>query len=474
VNVNTFGKLFSRTVDGQVYAQPLYLPGVSIPGKGVCNVVYVATQHNSVFAFDADDPAAASPLWTVNFGPAVPGNTVGGSNQDVLPEIGINSTPVIDIPTGTLYVVSSSVPSPGTTVFRLHALDVTTGAEKFHGPVAIQGTAKGSGAGSVNGVITFDPTLHGQRTGLLLQNGTVYIGFASHGDHGNYHGWVFGYDQKSLRQTAVRNVAPDGWGAGIWQGFGGLAGDGASVYAVTGNGDLGGNNYGQSVIKMSALGGLAITDYFAPLDWALTNPRDEDFGSGGPLLIPGTSLLVASGKSGTLYVMNSQSLGAYEPSNQVVEQWQLNGAQYGIPVFYNSTLYVWPRGGVLSAFTFNGAASNPVFNTVPALQSQTAAAYGEKNEPSISLSSNGVVSGTALVWAAYSASGSAGAGSFPGVLQAYDASTLNLLWSSDQAPANRDAAGGWTKWCPPTVANGKVYLATMDGVLNVFGLLPTN
>ena len=236
VHVITFGKLFSLAVDGQIYAQPLYVPAVTIPSQGVHNVVYVATEHNSVYAFDADSASQTTPLWHVNLGPSMP-QTVCCAPRDMFPEIGITSTPVIDLSTGTMYVVAETYANPVTS-FRLHALDITTGADKL--PAAtIQGSVPGTSNDSVSGTLAFQPINHWQRPGLLLMNGAIYIAFASHQDSTPFHGWVFGYSAATLQQTGVLCMAPDSEENGVWQGGVGLAGDAnGDVYLVTGNGPM--------------------------------------------------------------------------------------------------------------------------------------------------------------------------------------------------------------------------------------------
>lgn len=482
VGGGSFGKLFSLPVDGQVYAQPLYLANVAIPGQGTHNVVYIATENDSVYAWDADNPNQTSPLWQKSLGTAILCANIPYCSGDLVPEIGITSTPVIDPVKMIIYVVSEVAATPSSPVFKLHALDATTGAEKFNGPVTIQGSVAGTTVDAVNGVLTFNPYYHLQRPALLLTNGTIYIAFGSHGDQLPFHGWIFGYDQKSLRQVAIRCLSPDGvYGeGGIWQsGVGPAADSSGNIYVETGNGDLtltaGGHSYGQSVVKLSSLSGLAPVDYFAPSDWATTSPSDHDLGSGGPLLIPGTSYVIAGGKTGNVYVVDTTNMGGYNTTvgangnvDQIPQEWPIGSELFGGRIYYNSSLYLWPAGDSLRAFSFVGGATP--FNTTPSVQSSVIPAFGNNNEPAISLSANGVTAGTAIVWGAYSQNGAANGGDYPGILQAFDASTLNEIWGSEMNP-DRDYAGSWSKWAPPTVANGKVYLATFDNLVNVYGLL---
>ena len=475
VSVDTFGKLFSRAVDGQIYAQPLYLSNLQIPGKGVHNVVFVCTEHDSVYAFDADDPAAATPLWHVNFGASVP----APRDQDLVPEIGITGTPVIDTNSSTLYVVAETLES-GQTIFRLHALDVTTGAERFNGPVVIQGSVAGTGVGSQNGVLNFDPVMHWQRPGLLLTNGKVYIAFGGHQDTEPYHGWLFAYNATTLARIAIQCVSPDSHASGLWQGGVALAADSNGfIYTQTGQGPFdvasGGSNFGDSVVKFDDRNNdLAIADYFTPSNQADLDPSDADFGSSGPLLIPGTSLGVSGGKDGKIFLWDRNNLGHFNSAtDQVVQSWQAVGSSrlnatgglFGGGVFYKSALYVWGQHDVLKKFSFNGS----VFNTVPAVGTITIPT-GYSDEPGLSLSANGLTSGTGIIWAAYSSNGGSNGHAYPGILRAFDASQVSVeLWNSNENSA-RDSAGSWAKWVPPTIANGKVYLATFDNVLNVYGL----
>src|ERR1700674_2068670 len=310
VNSTAFGKLLSLPTDGYVYAQPLYKSNVLIPAKGLRNVLFVATEHDSVYAFDANG-VTTTPLWHVSFiNPSVGITTVPSDDvfiNDIVPEIGITGTPVIDPQGGTLYVVAKTKEN-GTYVQRLHALDITTGAEKFGGPAVIQASVPGTGNGSSGGTLPFDPLIENQRAGLLLVNGVVYIAFASHGDIGTYHGWVFGYNAATLQQVAVFNDTPNRLQGGIWQGGNGPAADSSgNVFVISGNGtfdaDEEGVDFGDSFLKLNA-GGLALVDFFTPFNQASLNANDVDLGSSGPLLLPdqtGTAhphLVLGAGKDG--------------------------------------------------------------------------------------------------------------------------------------------------------------------------------
>ncbi|MCC6366776.1 MAG: S-layer homology domain-containing protein [Bryobacterales bacterium] len=479
VNSGTFGKLFSRTVDGQIYAQPLYVPGVTIPGKGTHNVIYVCTMHNSVYAFDADTPASAAPLWQVNLGATLPVSVINVT-RDIQPEAGILSTPVIDMTSNLMYVVSEHYQN-GITFFRLHALDITTGNEMLGGPMEIEGSVAGTSSDSVNGILSFYPLMHWQRPGLLLLNGKIYIGFGSHQDTEPYHGWLFAYSASTLQQTAILCLSPNSMNAGLWQGGLGLTADSSgNIYVQTDRGVMdsltGGPDHGSSLVKISTANGLQVVDYFAPTNQEALSANDIDFGSSGPILIPGTSLGITGGKDGKLFLFNLNGLGGYSATtNQVPQWWQATyslldtgaGGIFGGNVYYNSKLYMWGRRDALKVFQFNGS----VFNTTPVSQSTFTVPNGYSNEPAMSISANGTAAGSGILWASYSMNGRANGYAYPGILRAFDASDVTReLWNSEQISA-RDSAGSWAKWCPPTVAAGKVYLATFDNALNVYGLL---
>jgi len=458
VNVSQFGKVYSRSVDGVIYAQPLYVPSVTIPAAGTHNVVYVATMHNTVFAFDADDPNATAPLWQTSLGtPVVPLN-------QFTTEQGILSTPVIDTTTSTLYAVALASVA-GTTTYQLHALDNRTGAEKPGSPVSIQAVVGGSGYDSVNGSITFNTINQLQRTALLLSNGVLYFAFASYADMDPYHGWIFAYNASTLQQVAVLNIAP-GQRGGIWQSGGGLAADSnGSIYAVTGNGPWDGvTNFGDSILRLTAGAGLAIADYFTTYNYDSLNAIDFDLGSSRPILIPRTNLIAAGGKDGIIYIADRTSLGHQSPGNsQIVQTLGGGGGIFSGLAYWdnasNPTLYAWPNGDHLKAYSFNGT-----FQTTPTSSSQTTSSY----PIGLSVSSNGTTTGTGVVWAS-----TVNAGAVAGTLHAFDATNLaNELWNSDQNSA-RDSLGNLAKFAPPTIANGKVYVATFSNQLVAYGLLPT-
>jgi hypothetical protein len=350
VNVNQFGKLFTRAVDGQIYAQPLYVPSVTIAGK-TQNVVYVATMHNSVYAFDADNPSASMPLWHVNFGASVPSSCDG-----IQPEYGILSTPAINISTNTIYVVAITAEANGSILYRLHALDITSGAEKPNSPVVIQASVPGIGSGSVNRTITFDPTLQLNRPGLLLSGSNIYLGFGSICDGGNFHGWVMVYDAITLTQQGVFNTTSHGGHGGVWQAGDGIAADSTgNIYLVTGDGSFdanqpGGYDYGDTFMKFSP--SLAVLDWFTPYNYSVLQQHDLDLGTGAPLLLPGTTDMIGGGKQGVIYVVNTANMGHLSSgnnNNQIVQSFQAtNGGEIvAAPIAWTGPsaqyLYVWAR-----------------------------------------------------------------------------------------------------------------------------------
>jgi hypothetical protein len=470
VHTTTFGKLFSYPVDGQVYAQPLYLPNVNIPGRGLHNVVFVATQHDTVYAFDADDPQTGL-LWAVSFIDPAHGVTpvpTSDAVQDksIVPEVGITGTPVIADSTGTLYVVAKTkeVSANGTNyVQRLHALDVATGAEKFGGPIVISASVDGAGK-----KVFFNALQANQRPGLLLSNGVVYIAWATHGDATGSHGWLIGYDALTLQQVAVFNTTPNTELGGIWMAGAGPAADSTgAIYLSTGNGTFDvtsspTRDYGDSVLKFSTSSGLTVADFFTPWNqWDLAM-ADLDLASGGVLLLPDQPgaqphLMVTAGKEGKIYLINRDDLGVYQrcgtTCDDVVQVTPLGSAAFGLPAYFNDRLYYQGAGGVLKAFQL----SNGRLSTLPV--SQTSTPFGwPPATPSVS--ANGV--SDAIVWALEVAR-------FHAILHAYDALDLSReLYASSQTPA--DQLGVGVKFAVPTVANGKVYVGT-ESDLTVFGLL---
>lgn len=479
VNAEHFGELFFRTVDGQIYAQVLYVPGVTIH-HAVQNVVYVATENNSVYAFNADSASASSPLWSANLGTAVPYSDLGIGCTGLSPLVGITSTPVIDTSSKTMYVVAKTKSTSNNTYhFELHALDITSGAEKFGGPVEITGQVPGTGVSSSGGLVPFQQLSQNNRAGLLLLNGVVYIAFGSMCELPPWHGWVFGYSASTLQQEAIYNTTPNGSDGGVWAGGQGLAADSENIYLMTGNGtfdaNTGGGDYGDSFIKFSTAGGLSVSDYFTPYTQAALSSHDIDLGSGGPLILPGAGKIVGMGKDDRYRLVNTTNMGEYHTTLNANVQ-QFLGANAGLfiggPIYWNSpnfgpVIYSWAAGDYLKAYQFTGGK----FVISPVSTGSIESAGGPSNTVPLSLSANGSKAGTGIVWAA-GPLGNASAQVVPGVLRAFDATNLTTeLWDSQQNSL-RDGVVGYAKFNPPTIANGKVYLGTFSGQLLVYGLNP--
>jgi hypothetical protein len=487
VSDSTFGKLFSMPVDGQVYAQPLYLPNVNIGGV-VHNVIYTVTENNSIYAFDANNPAAQM-LWHVNVGPPIACSVIPTCTlyKGLQPIIGITSTPVIDAASGTIYVVAETYVS-NTASFSLHALDVTTGHERLGSPAVISGKVAGTGdpaypTDAPGGQLTFNAFMEWQRPGLLELNGNIYIAFSGHQDTRPYHGWLFGYDAVSMRRVLIKCVTPNGIEGGIWQSGSGLTADAlGNVYLSVGNGtfdaNTGGSDYGETVLKMNAITGMVVTTFFTPSNFQALNDDDQDVGSVGTILLPGEQYAVAGSKAGVFFLLNGSQLGGYTMGgpDAVLQEWPTDVKQYGDPIFYNNILYEWGAAWTAVAYQFNGSS----FNLTPLLRgTDVAQAPGYSNEPALAISANGTTAGTGILWASYSVSGLSDGFSYQGVFSAYNASTLNRIWSSEDNHS-RDDLGGWAKWATPTIVNGKVYIPSFGSVnlsapggfaINVYGSL---
>ena len=476
VNSSSFGKLFVITVDGKVDAQPLYLTQVSIPNQGMHNVLYVATEHGSVYGLDAD---SGKVLWQVSM--LGTGETTSDDHgcPQITPEIGVTSSPVIDPkagPHGTIYVVAMSKDGAGNYHQRLHALDVTTGAEEFSGPQNIQASFPGTGDNSSGGKVVFAPGQYAERAGLLLQNGVVYTGWTSHCDARPYTGWIMGFDQSTLAQVSVLNVTPNGsWGS-VWMSGAGLAADtSGNIFLLDANGtfdttlDANGfpsqGDYGNAFLKISSANRqLAVADYFEMSNQGAENGSDEDLGSGGALVLPDLTnssnqtkhLAVGAGKDANIYIVDRDAMGKFNPNtNNIYQEIQgALGSVYSMPAYFNNTVYYGAVGDSIKAF----AISNAQLAKTPA--SQTANAFGYPGAtPSISASGTS----NAILWVAENG-GSA-------VLHAYDATNLaHELYNSNQASGGRDQFGAGNKFITPMITNGKVYVGTTNGV-GVFGLL---
>jgi hypothetical protein len=468
VNAHGFGKIGAFPVDGQIYAQPLYVSGVSLAGQGPRDVVFVATMNNSVYATDANAPRATAALWHVNLGAPVPSSLF--ADGDISPSIGILSTPVIDPSAGVIYVVAETLES-GQPVFRLHALSLSDGHETMNGPVEIQASVAGIGDASQNGVIAFDPFQHLQRAGLLLLNGAVYVAFASHHDATPYHGWIVSYDAANLQsQLAVFNTTPNGGSGGIWQSGRGLAVDeNGNIFAATGNGDYDGMlNFGECFLRLSQ--NLSVQDWFAPADWLTLSDDDFDLGSLGPVLVPGSNLLIGGDKAGNLYLADRTNLGHLGSPGAVLPQILeplINGGFFNIALWNQDQgpiAYIVDEGSWTEGFRIvNGA-----FETQPFSMTSVTSDYPIQG---MAISANGGADGTGILWLTAGDHNSSGV---PGTLYAFNASDLTeLLWSSEMNP-RRDRLGAFAKFAVPTVANGRVFVPTFSNQLVIYGPLKSS
>jgi hypothetical protein len=503
VNTSTFGKLFSCTVDGAVYAQPLWVANLTINSR-MHNAIFVATQHDSLYAFDADANPCVQ-LWhanlidsthgatsgetTVPSGPS--GNKVGSGYGDITPEVGVTGTPVIDPSTNTLYVVSKSMNSSGTPFYqRLHAIDITSGNEKFAGPANITSSITFPGTGDGGSTVSFNAQQQNQRPGLALINGVVYVAWASHEDTAPYYGWVVGFNASTLAVTNVLNVSPNVQYGGIWMGGGAPSADGnGKIYLITGNATFDvtntsapNNDFGDSFLQLS--GSLSVSSYFTPSDQANDAANDLDFGSGGAAVVlnltSGTlqHLVIGGGKDGSLYLLNGDKMGGSGDSN-AWQHFNIGNGIFATGAFWNNTFYIAGIHAPLVSYSFNS--STNLFNT--SIASQSSSSYGFPGaSPSVSSagSSNGVV--WALDNTNYCTNQSPGCG--PAVLHVYDATNLGTdLWNSSMVSG--DAAGNAVKFTVPTIANGKAYVGTrgnnvggafgstsVSGELDVYGLKP--
>jgi hypothetical protein len=475
VTSSSFGKLFEIPVQGLVDAQPLIKTAVSIPGQGTHNVLYVVTEHDMVYAFDADSGAQ---LWKQSMLGANESTSDNRGCGQVTPEIGITSTPVIDPnagPNGTIYVVAMSKDALNNYIQRVHALDITTGAEEFGGPVIVSASFPDS-----DGQVVFTAGQYKERTGLLLVNGTIYTMWASHCDIQPYQGWIMSYgvnNQNQLVQNSVLNVTPNGSEGAIWQAGAGPAADSlGNIYFLDGNGtfdttlnasgfpNMG--DFGNAFTKLSTSNGLQVADYFATHNTVSESDGDVDLGSGGALVLPDMTdgngktrhLAVGAGKDSNIYLVDRDNMGKFNPLADTNIYQELLGAlpsgEWAMPAYFNGTLYYGGVNAPMKAYAF----SNAKLPASPTSSTSTNFGY-PGTTPSIS--ANGQSGG--IVWAIENNGG--------GILHAYDATNLaNELYNSNQAPNGRDSFGD-NKFVTPTVANGKVYVGTPSSVA-VFGLLP--
>ncbi len=472
VNSTQFGKLFTMPVDSTVDGEPLYLSGLTIAGD-THNVLFAVTENDSVYAFDADN---GTQLWKT------PALLSGESASDtrkcgqIGPTIGITSTPVIDRakgPHGTIYVVAMSKDSLGNYYQRLHALDVTTGAEEFGGPVTVTASFSGRGAGSRLGSVTFDPKQYAERAGLLLLNGNIYLAWTSHCDIQPYTGWVMAYDESTLAQTYVLNVTPNGSEGAIWQSGGGLASDGSNIFFLDANGTFDTTldskgfpslaDYGNAFLKLTP--SLTVKDYFATFNTVSQSNHDQDLGSGGAIIpLPqvdsgGVSHLLAigAGKDGNIYIVDRNNMGKFNSSGNSIYQ-EIDGALgagcWSVPAYFSHYVYFGPQSSKLMQFKF----TNAKLSTTPLYQSATSFTY-PGTTPGVS--ANG--GGDGIVWAIEHQNTS--------VLHAYNASNISReLYNSNQASGSRDNFGTAAHFATPMIVNGKVYIGTTNSVV-AFGLL---
>jgi outer membrane protein assembly factor BamB len=468
VNSTSFGKVNFLNTDGRVDAMPLYLSGLTVQGQKR-NVVFVVSEHGSVYAFDADTGTQLWVVSTLGAGESPSGNH--GCSQ-ITPEIGITSTPVIDRsagPNGTIYVVGMSQDASGKYHHRLHAVDVTTGAELLGGPTEITATYPNASGG-----LTFDPSPYAERAALLLLNGTIYTGWTSHCDQGTYNGWVIAYNASTLKQSSVLNLTPNGSEGSIWMSGAGLAADsGGNIYFLDANGtfdtslDTSGfpinRDFGNGFMKLSTAGGLGVADYFETSNTVQQSNADEDFGSGGALVLPDLidssgrtqHLVVGAGKDANIYLLNRDNMGKFNPSKNNIYQEVSNLLGAGVfsaPAYFNGTLYYGPVGQPLKAIPIQSAQ----LTTSPSSLTTNAFTY-PGTTPSISANANA----NAIVWAVENTS--------PAVLHAYDATNLRKeLYNSNQAGSRDQFANN--KFITPMIAGGKVFVGTPTGVA-VFGVL---
>jgi outer membrane protein assembly factor BamB len=484
VKVSTFGKVGFFSTDGQVDAQPLYLSALSIPGQGARNVLYVATEHDSVYAFDADTGAV---LWKVSLLGANETPSDGRGCSQVVPEIGITATPVLDRARGVIYVIAMSKTTAGAYVQRLHALNLTTGAELLGGPGTIQATFPGTGAGSSGGNVVFDPKQYEERSALLLMNGTVFTAWTSHCDIDPYTGWIMAYSASTLAQTSVLNVTPNGSRGAFWMAGAGPAADAAgNAYLLAGNGvfdtTLNGSgfpnkgDFGNAFLKISTSSGLSVADYFNMFNTVSESNADTDLGSGGALVLPDLidgagqtrHLAVGAGKDSHIYVVDRDSMGKWNATSNAQIYQDISGALSGssvfsMPAYFDNTLYYGAVSDGIKAFPIANA------RIASTASSRTARSFTYPGATP-GISAMGIAN--AILWAVENTN--------PAVLHAYDARDLTReLYNSSQAASGRDTVGANNKFITPTIVNGHVYVGTANGVA-AFGLLvapptaPTN
>ena len=463
---DAFGKIGAYPVDGHVFAQPLYVRDVAINGE-LKNVLYVATMHNSVYAFDADQPQLSEPLWKVNLGEPLP-TKYYRRFSDIEKEIGILSTPVINLGHRAIYVVTCTYQNEKP-VFTLNALDLTNGADKLGSPMPIKINVPGTGDGSDGKTIPFDPIQHLQRPGLLLANGNIYIAFGSHADEYPFHGWIAAYDAANIQnQVAAYNTTPTGGYGSIWQSGRGLAADkDGNVFVTTGNGDYDGkSNFGQSFLKLSP--NLGLVDWATPEHWEQLGHDDADVSSMGPILVPGSDSLVGGDKEGNFYVVNQKNmgrLGSNGSASPKVSQPLEYGGIYNMAVWArekDALVYLTCEGSWTGAFRL----ADGVLEPIPLSK---IGAAGDAAYQGVAISADGTTEGSGILWLNY---GDYSREGVPAIFCAMDAGDItNALWCST-FNEDRDGPGRFAKFVAPTVVNGRVYLPTFSYEVAVYGLLP--
>jgi hypothetical protein len=497
VNVNTFGRLFTYPVDGYVYTQPLYVANLAIPGQGTHNVVIIATEHNTVYAFDADSNLGTNGglLWQTNLGVSILsdngefGNRYAVQYPDLIPNVGITGTPVIDLASGTIYmdVVTREVTTTTNYVHRIQALNITNGVEQPYGPVVVTASVPGKGVGGTGSVVPFDPRQQLQRPGMTLAGGILFAAYGGYADTDPYHGWVLGFNAANLQQLTnyvfctTPNATINAFGAhagegAVWMDGNGLCVDAnTNIYFETGNGSFSANtnggDYSDSIVKLSTTNKFVVADYFTPFDQATLAANDTDLGSGGPLVLPDSvgsaahpHLIVGCGKEGKIYLVDRDNMGRWNgTADQIVQEF--NGSAGGdrdtTPAFFNNALYVYDSNGRIGAYSI----TNALFNTTPV---ETPDGYANKGGATPCISANGT--SNAIVWAL--ANSGLDSPTTPCVLRAYNATNLTQeLYTSDQIPS-RDSAGDAVKFTAPTIANGKVYVGAQYS-LTVYGIAQT-
>ncbi len=494
VTPTSFGKLFSQPVDSTVYAQPLYVPGLVMSDGLFHNVLFVATENDSVYAFDADSNSGANakPLWQISLLTTAYGAGAGATavpwadtgSPDVAPTVGITGTPTINPATNTIYLVANTKEN-GAYFSRLHAINIITGAEQPNSPVNITATVAGTGNGSDGVHLSFSALWENQRTALNYYNGYVYFGYGAHGDNGPWHGWLFAYNATTLAQSAALCLSPNDYGAGVWASGAGMPIDedapGGRMFVVTGNGHStnppynGSTEFGESIINFSlANGGLTPTDAFTAFNFQFLNTYDLDLGSGGVVMIPDQQgayphILVQEGKEGRIVVLNRDNLGGYAPAtgtsntNALQDIESVSMGLWSTPAYWNGNVYIWGSGDTGSAgdvpklFKLNSG----VMNTTPSSQSTIVSLHPGA---SFSVSSNGTANG--IAWAIRSDQFNTNG---PAVLYAWPATDLTTPLYESDTNATRDAAGPANRFSIPMVTNGKVYVPA-NGQVDVYGL----